>query len=249
MTAQNNPPLRDDMASVAGSKRAFYGRRKGKKLRAQRVRAIDILLPERRLDLAKPAGDIRALFGTPVREAWLEIGFGAGEHLIDQASLNPDVGIIGCEPFINGMARLTAELETRGLSAVRLYDDDATHVLEWLEPASIGRAFLLYPDPWPKRRQRKRRFVSDESIAALARILKPGGEWRFATDIDDYAGWTLARILRSPWFGWPAMNAGDWRRPWPEWRSTRYEAKALREGRVPGYFTFVRNDVAVERGG
>ena len=129
------------------------------------------------------------------------------------------------------------------LGNIRLWDRDATELLPRLPPASFDRVYLLYPDPWPKRRQRKRRFVSDETLSLLSRILRPGGEFRFATDIDDYAGWMLARVLRSPHFCWNAERPDDWRKPWQDWPGTRYEAKALREGRVPSYLTFVRAEV------
>jgi len=171
----------------------------------------------------------------------LEIGFGGGEHLASEARAHPDAGFIGCEPFINGMAKLLGVVDAENLTNIRLWDRDATELLARLRPASIDLVYLLYPDPWPKRRQRKRRFVSESSLSALARVLKPGGEFRFATDIDDYAGWTLARCLASPDFAWSACRADDWRLPWPGWGAgTRYEAKALREGRRPTYLTFTR---------
>jgi tRNA (guanine-N7-)-methyltransferase len=176
----------------------------------------------------------------PGREIWLEIGFGGGEHLLARAAERADVGFIGCEPFINGVAKLLAGVETRGLDNIRLHADDATALLEAAPEGALSRIYLLYPDPWPKRRQQKRRFVSEANIALLARALKPGGQLRFATDIDDYAGWTLARLLASPLFAWDVSVADDWRLPWAGWESTRYENKARREGRASAYLTFQR---------
>ncbi len=138
----------------------------------------------------------------PGRELWLEIGFGGGEHLLARAAERPDVGFIGCEPFVNGVAKLLAGVEAQGLDNVRVRADDATALIAAAPDACFSRIYLLYPDPWPKRRQQKRRFVSERNVAALARVLKPGGELRFATDIDDYAGWTLRRFLASPAFVW-----------------------------------------------
>ena len=140
-----------------------------------------------------------------------------------------------CEPFINGMAKLVLLIEQDGIEAIRLHNDDAVQLLDQLPDASLDRVYLLYPDPWPKRRHYKRRFVSDENLARIARVLKSGGEFRFASDIDHYVGWTLARILRSPDFVWTAQQPDEWRLPWDNWQSTRYEAKAMREGRISSY--------------
>ena len=195
------------------------------------------LLPRVEVDLdALQRGSLFA----PDREVWLEIGFGGGEHLLARAQERLDVGFIGCEPFVNGVAKLLAGIDARGLDNVRVRADDALALIEAAPDAAFSRIYLLYPDPWPKRRQQKRRFVSEANIALLARVLKPGGELRFATDIDDYAGWTLARFLASPLFAWDADRADDWRRPWEGWASTRYEAKAQREGRGSAYLTFRR---------
>jgi tRNA (guanine-N7-)-methyltransferase len=193
------------------------------------------------IDISARLPDGRALFAQSAADVWLEIGFGGGEHLIRTAAENPGIGLIGCEPFVNGMAKALAGIEAQGLTNVRLYGGDAVDLLSWLPSGSIGRVFLLFPDPWPKRRQRKRRFVSDETIAALAGIMRSGAELRFATDIDDYSGWTLARILRSPDFVWPAEQSQDWSKAWEGWQETRYEAKAKRAGRHSVYLTFSRN--------
>ena len=219
---------------------AFYGRRKGHRLRSHHAGLMADLLPRLRVQQDAPIPAPAALFAEPVTDVWLEIGFGGGEHLLAQATAHRDVGFLGCEPFVNGMAKLLAGIEERELANVRVHDADAALLLPRLPAASIGRAFILYPDPWPKRRHRKRRFVSDATLGALARVLKPGAILRFATDIDDYAAWTLARVARSADFVWEAENADDWRVAWPDWPSTRYEAKALREGRRPSYLTFRR---------
>jgi tRNA (guanine-N7-)-methyltransferase len=215
---------------------AFFGRRKGKALRAGQARVVETLLPRLRVE---PEGEFAA-FRTRFSEVWLEIGFGGGEHLAARARAHPEIGFVGCEPFLNGMAKLLAVVDQEGLANVRVHDDDVTKLLPRLPEGAFRVVSILYPDPWPKRRQRKRRLVSDETLAALARVIAPGGELRFATDIDDYAGWALARVLRSPDFRWRARGPDDWRRPWADWPGTRYEAKARLEGRVPSYLTFDR---------
>jgi tRNA (guanine-N7-)-methyltransferase len=200
---------------------------------------IEQLLP--RLDI--PAGVIPSaagLFPFAPREIWLEIGFGGGEHLLAQAGAHRDIGFIGCEPFVNGVAKALAGIEEAGLDNIRLRAGDAGALVERLPDACLARVAILYPDPWPKRRHNKRRLVSDATIAALARVMRAGAELRFATDIDDYAGWALRRLLASPDFVWRAREADDWRRPWADWPGTRYEAKAKREGRPPVYLTFSR---------
>ncbi len=218
---------------------AFFGRRKGKKLRLNQADLFANLLPELRVDLA---GDLSpaALFENPPVDLWLEIGFGGGEHLVLQANAYPTVGFIGCEPFVNGMAKMLSTIDRDGLKNIRLYDSDALDLLKKLPDASIGRLYLLYPDPWPKRRQNKRRFVSDETLKLIARVLRPGGQFRFASDIDHYVGWTLSHVMRSNEFRWLAKQPDDWRKPWSGWQSTRYELKAIKEGRKSAYLTFER---------
>jgi tRNA (guanine-N7-)-methyltransferase len=224
----------------AEGERAFFGRRKGKKLRARQAGLFETLLPRLALDLKAPApSDLRNLF-TGAGEIRLEIGFGGGEHFVAQAERHPHIGFVGAEPFVNGMAKALAAIEERTLRNIRLHHGDAAELLAWLPPSSLARVDLLYPDPWPKRRHWKRRFVQDKSVEAIARVLKPGGEFRFASDIADYAAWTLVRLLRSRDFAWTAERADDWRLPWPGFDSTRYEAKAKREGRAPCYLTFRR---------
>jgi tRNA (guanine-N7-)-methyltransferase len=232
--AQDDPP-------PAEPERAFFGRRKGRPLRLHQSELLATLLPRLALDLsARAPRDLCGLFAPPAIEVRLEIGFGGGEHLLDQAAANPAVGFLGCEAFINGMAKMLAGIEARSIVNMRLHFGDAAELLAWLPEASITRIDLLYPDPWPKRRHWKRRFVQDAMIAALARIMRPGGEFRFASDIPDYAAWTLLRVLRSPHFAWTAERADDWRKPWPGYLRTRYEAKAIRQGSTPCYLVFRR---------
>ncbi len=209
-------------------------------MRARQAALFDTLLPRLALDLTKPApADLRTLFDG-VDDVRLESGFGGGEHLIAEAERHPRTGFIGVEPFVNGMAKALAAIEERKLRNIRLHHGDATDLLAWLPAAGLARVDLLYPDPWPKRRHWKRRFVQDASVAQIARILRRDGEFRFASDIPDYVAWTLLRLMRSPDFGWTAEQADDWRLPWPGFTSTRYEAKAKREGRVPCYLIFRR---------
>ncbi|WP_091785090.1 tRNA (guanine(46)-N(7))-methyltransferase TrmB [Methylobacterium sp. UNC378MF] len=225
--------------------RAFFGRRKGKRLRGEQERRLTELLPALRVDLPpddRPL-DPRTLFPAmpaPPEALWLEIGFGGGEHLAAQAAAQPTVGFIGAEPFVNGVVKLLAAIEAHGLRNVRIRDEDVTALLARLPDACLDRVYLLYPDPWPKRRQRKRRFVSDASLAEIGRVLKDGGLFRFASDIDDYAGWTLVRAARCPLLTWTAQGVRDWTQPFPGWPGTRYEAKALEAGRRPTYLEFAR---------
>jgi tRNA (guanine-N7-)-methyltransferase len=222
-------------------RRGFFGRRKGHRLRSHQAVLLDSFLPRLALDLkAPPPAELTLLFSTPVDDVRFEIGFGGGEYLIAQAQAHPRTGFIGCEPFINGMAKALAAIEAHGLANIRLHHGDAVPLLDWLPATSIAGVDLVYPDPWPKRRHWKRRFVQERTVADMARILRPGAEFRFVSDIPDYAAWTLARLLRSPDFVWTAERADDWREPWPGFVRTRYEAKAVREERVPCYLVFRR---------
>jgi tRNA (guanine-N7-)-methyltransferase len=220
------------------SDKHFFGRRKGKALRARQASLTETLLPRLRLDPANLTSVPELLSG--YEDLWLEIGFGGGEHLAFDAQRNPDVSFIGCEPFVNGVAKLLASIEEKNLQNIRIHDGDALEILRALPAGSLGRITILYPDPWPKFRQRKRRFISSETIAEMARVLRDGSEVHFATDIDDYSAWTLARFLNNDAFKWQASGPEDWKNPWPCWPGTRYEAKAIREGRAPAYLTFVR---------
>lgn len=223
--------------------RNFYGRLKGKGLRdSQKVYLAEDLSalspgavgwdenPDRApLDLPALLG------GKPV---WLEIGFGGGEHMVHQAAENPDVGIIGCEPYINGVAMLLGKIRAAGVSNVAVHPGDVRDMFDVLPAGSIDRAFLLYPDPWPKARHHRRRFVTPEHLDPLARVLAKGAIFRVATDIPDYVRQTMEQMMARDDFEWLAEGPEDWRKPWGDWISTRYEQKALREGRVPHYMTF-----------
>src|SRR5262245_36313476 len=221
-------------------KRAFFGRRKGHRLKPQQAALLETLLPRLALDLGTRAPALSSLFECAPREVRLEIGFGGGEHLIAEAERNQQLGFIGVEPFANGMAKALSAIAARGLKNIRLHFGDAIHVLDWLPSGSIARLDLLYADPWPKRRHWKRRFVQGTTVEIMARVLKPGGTFRFATDWPDYAAWTLLHLMHSRDFDWTAERADDWRLPWPEFTATRYEAKAKREGRTPCYLIFRR---------
>ena len=224
--------------------RNFYGRTKGKHLKDSQQRYLDedlaALSPGPVGWDANPARrplDLGALFGG--RDVWLEIGFGGGEHMVAQAAANRDVGILGAEPYVNGVAMLLGKLRRDAIDNVRLHPGDVRDLFDVLPDASIARAFLLYPDPWPKARHHRRRFVTAEHLAPLARVLRPGAAFRVATDIPDYVRQTLLEVPRHG-FAWTAERPEDWRRPWDDWTPTRYEAKALREGRTPHYLTFRR---------
>jgi tRNA (guanine-N7-)-methyltransferase len=224
--------------------RAFFGRRKGHPLRPAQALLFETLLPRLALDLEAVPFELRTLFPVPVEQVRLEIGFGGGEHLIAEAQANPHIGYIGIEPFVNGMAKALGAIAAQGLRNIRLHHGDAIEVIARLPPASLARIDLIHPDPWPKRRHWKRRFVQDESVAAIGRLLRPGGEFRFVSDIPDYSAWTLVRLLRSTAFEWIAERADDWRQPWPGFSGTRYQAKAHREGRAPCFLMFRRTDAA-----
>ncbi len=221
--------------------RNFYGRRHGKTLKPQQRRDLEALAhlspgavswddnPDRTpLDLSARFGD---------RPVWLEIGFGGGEHMVHQAVTYPDIAIIGAEPFVNGVAMLLGKIRRAGAKNVAVHPGDARDLMDVLPEASIDKAFLLYPDPWPKKRHHRRRFVTPEHLQPLARVLKPGAEFRVATDIADYVRQTLEEVPKAG-FDWLAEGPEDWRKPWADWISTRYEQKAIREGRPQHYLTF-----------
>lgn len=223
------------------STEAFFGRRHGKTLRPVQAEALARLLPALKLDLAQPApADIRTLFPVPVEGVRLEIGFGGGEHLHHEAGRFPATGFIGVEPFVNGMAKLAARLDEEPRANLRLYDDDATRLLDWLPDASLDGIDLFYPDPWPRKRHFKRRFVNAANLGRFARVLKKGARFRFASDIDSYVDWTLLATRAHGGFDWQAASAEDWRSAYEGWPGTRYEAKAVREGRTPAYLAFLR---------
>lgn len=223
------------------STEGFFGRRRGRPVRSHQAVALEEGLRRYRLDLSQPSPvDPRDLFPIAVSSARLEIGFGGGEHLLHAADAEPGVGVIGIEPFVNGMAKLMMQVEETPRPNLRVYDDDAIRVLEWLKPGGLDRIDLFYPDPWPKKKHWKRRFVSPQNLDRFARVLKPSGIFRFASDIDSYVNWTLLHCRAHPDFEWQANEAAEWHQPFQGWPGTRYEAKALREGRRPAYLVFRR---------
>jgi tRNA (guanine-N7-)-methyltransferase len=218
--------------------RNFYGRRHGKALRPSQKRLIADLLPRLQIpgiDDRRPVDPV-ALFGD-ARPLWLEIGFGGGEHLAHQAALNPGLGLIGCEPYVNGVAMLLNRIERGGIANLRIHPGDARDLIELLPEGSVERVFLLYPDPWPKARHHRRRFLCRENLAMLRRIMRPGSELRFATDIPDYVDHALTEVAGAEGFALVGNGFSD---PWPDWPGTRYEAKALAAGRSPAYLTILR---------
>ncbi len=225
--------------------RNFYGRIHGKTLRDRQKRLVEELLPKLSPGAVtleenpeRTPLDVGAIF--PGRETWLEVGFGGGEHMAHMAETYPEVGIIGCEPFLNGVAMALAKIEDAGLEErIRIHAWDVRELCEVLPDQCIDKAFLLYPDPWPKARHHRRRFVTPEHLEPLHRVMKPGAIFRVATDIPDYVRQTLEEVPQAG-FEWLAEGPEDWRKPWSDWISTRYEQKALREGRTPHYLTFRR---------
>jgi tRNA (guanine-N7-)-methyltransferase len=229
--------------------RRVYGRRRGRPLRQGRRILTESLLPRRAIALPETGAlDPKTLFPTPPASVWLEIGFGAGEHLAAQAGAHPRVGFVGCEVFENGIARLLGEiahngLDNGGLDNIRIFADDARLLLDCLEPASIGRVFILFPDPWPKQRHHKRRLVAPAMLDRLAVVMQPGAELRLATDDRDYLAWILEHAIAHPAFIWTARRPADWRERPPNWPATRYEEKARAAGRSPAFLRFIRRGV------
>jgi tRNA (guanine-N7-)-methyltransferase len=242
--ATRNPDQGDASSgdgTPAHAQGSFFGRRKGHKLRARQAELIENLLPRLALDIGTPVpANLADVFDGPLDDIRLEIGFGGGEHLIAEVLAFPHVGFIGCEPYVNGMAKILAQIEAHNIGNIRLFAGDAAELLVWMPERSLSRTDLIHPDPWPKRRHWKRRFVQDATVAAMARILKPNGEFRFVCDIADYVAWTLWHLLRSRDFVWLAERADDWRLPWEGYTLTRYGRKAEREGRVAAYLRFRR---------
>ncbi len=241
MAERSNPPDSDAGAPGLSHERgngSFFGRRKGHPLRDHQAQLMQTLLPHLAVTIDDAPTDLRALFGDDINDLRIEIGFGGGEHLVAQALAHPRTGFIGVEPYINGMAKILVLIEKHNIANIRLFTGDAAQLLAWLPEASFARIDLIHPDPWPKRKHWKRRFVQPTNIAAIARCLATQGEFRFVSDIADYNAWTLAHVLRSNLFDWTAEKADDWRAPWPGFTPTRYGQKAVREGRVANYFIF-----------
>lgn len=229
-------------AQVPSSDPRFHGRRRGRRLRAHREELLATLLPA--LELALPPDDrmpdASALFARPVREIWLEIGFGNGEHLIWQAQHHRDVGLIGAEPYLNGVARLLAHIADGDVDNIRIVPDDVRPLLQRFPAASLGRVFILFPDPWPKARHHKRRLVSEETLDQLAAVMADGAELRLATDDADYLASMLRIGLAHPDFEWLARRPNDWRCRPDDWPATRYEEKNRSGGLGPVFLRFRR---------
>jgi tRNA (guanine-N7-)-methyltransferase len=230
-----------DGLRLSGPDLRSYGRRHGRKLSPRQQRLVAEALPRLSLDLSSPAPSPPTLLFSQAAAVWLEIGFGGGEHLVAQALDHPSIGLIGCEPFIDGVVKVLSAIDERKLGNIRLHADDARDVVRWLPPASLSRVFILFPDPWPKRRHAKRRLLSADFLRELARVMAPGAELRFATDIGDYARFALAGIQsRAGEFAWLVQGSADWRTRPGDWPATRYEEKALRAGRRCFYLRFWR---------
>jgi tRNA (guanine-N7-)-methyltransferase len=232
------------MASYpAASRRTLYGRRRGRKLRPGRERIVARLLP--RLAIKLPTDgrlDPQILFDCPVSDLWIEVGFGAGEHLVAQAQAHPGIGMMGCEPYLQGVATLLSVVTECHLGNIRILVDDARPLLDALPDASIGRLFALFPDPWPKARHHKRRFINPETLDACGRVMRDGAELRIATDLAEHCRWILYHVRRHDAFAWLAQSPCDWRVRPEDWPQTRYELKAMRQGRQPVYLRFRRID-------
>ncbi len=215
----------------------LFGRRKGRPLRARRVQLMSELLPT--IEISIPAtGKLvpEDLFPSPIRELWMEIGFGGGEHLAAQAQAHPEIGFVGCEPFINGVASLLAHVDTQKLNNIRVYPDDARHVLDALPEGSLARCFVLFADPWPKKRHASRRFIGAENLDRLARVLRPDGELYLATDVESLAAWMRERASEHPSF----VCLHDSAEPPAAWVPTRYEQKGRAAGRQSVYMIYRR---------
>lgn len=219
-----------------------FGRIGGRALSARQQGLIDTLLTHLSVPETGPGElDPQTLFTPALHQTWLEIGFGGGEHLTQQAKRHPDIGLIGCEPFIEGMAKALGQIEDDGLTNIRLHMDDARPVITRLTDASIDRIFILFPDPWPKKRQQKRRLVRPDLVAELVRLLKPGGRLRFATDVKSYADEALAHFLANGRLEWTATQADSWKNPPADHITTRYEIKQLGDC-APVWFDFLKSN-------
>ena len=226
--------------SSFSNKHQFYGRRKGYSLSLLRKNLLNELLPKLLIDTESSGLIIPSLYFKKNNEIWLEIGFGAGEHLAAQAARYPDVGFIGCEPYVNGVAKLLSEIKKKSLNNIRLHNDDARLLLEKLTPASINKVFVLFSDPWPKKRHNRRRFINYENLNALSRVMKNFANLRFATDDMGFARWALSMFYQHPDFHWLVDGPEDWRNRYVDALSTRYEKKAIKRGQKCVYLTFQR---------
>ncbi|WP_425410399.1 tRNA (guanosine(46)-N7)-methyltransferase TrmB [Hyphococcus sp.] len=218
----------------------LYGRQQDKPLKPRQARLMETLLPK--ISVPDPGAgkiDLQELY-PQAEEFQLEVGFGGGEHLAWQAAQQPKAGFIGAEPFVNGVGKLLSAIDDQTLDNVRIHFGDARPLIEALPDASLSRIYVLHPDPWPKKRHHKRRMISPWFFQEAARLIRPGGTFRVASDIRDYIRWTLMHARNAAEFEWTAEYAGDWKNRPADWPQTRYEAKAVREGRAPAYLIFRR---------
>jgi tRNA (guanine-N7-)-methyltransferase len=229
----------DESTGRPGAPR-FFGRRHGKKLRTSQRQTLDEGLPRLRIAAPERIFDPRSLFDFPVEQVWLEIGFGGGEHLAAQAAANPQVGLIGSEVFVNGIASLLRHVASRAVGNVRLWPDDVRQLLPFVAEASVARVFLLFPDPWPKQRHAERRFVGAANLDALARVMMDGAELRVASDDANYIAWSLEQLRAHPDFAERQDPPGVSDQPPDDWFATRYEQKARKVGRPCQYLRFWR---------
>jgi tRNA (guanine-N7-)-methyltransferase len=229
-----------DGAAVSQGWPDWHGRRLGKKLRLNQKNLLENLLPCLQVTPSHPDPHFETTMSEVPDQVWLEIGFGGGEHLAAQAKAHPETGFIGCEPFINGVAKLLTSIQAYNLKNIRIYDDDARPLLDVMDGQSIDRAFILFSDPWPKKRHHKRRFIIEENLNRLARVLKDDAELRFASDHYGFVSWALEHLINHPAFAWNARSARDWRIPPQDWVATRYEEKALARQERPAYLLFNR---------
>ena len=243
--------MRDQKLEVVGKqaideKTTFRGRRRGRKLRPKLDKLfrenlhtflIDVGLESEKIDL-------NTLFSVKPKEIWLEIGFGGGEHLAWQAKLHPQIGFLGFEPYINGVASLVRYLVSEKLSNVRIFPEDIQPFLTKIPNGCISKIFILFPDPWPKSRHAKRRIIQNQTLLEFHRILKPGGKLRIATDHLDYLNWILIHFKNFNGFKWLAKSPKDWRCRVSNWPQTRYEKKAIEEGRKPAFLEYRKYDLS-----
>jgi tRNA (guanine-N7-)-methyltransferase len=212
-----------------------FGRRRGRKLSARQEHLLCEVLARVALDMSAARELVAG-----ARDVWLEIGFGSGEHLLGRAAEHPDICFIGCEPFQDGVVKVLDAIETGGIRNIRVFSDDARDLLRALPPGSIGRAFVLFPDPWPKRRHVKRRLLNPRTLGLLANVMRPGAELRIATDIGDYATGILVAAREEGSFRWRVSGASSWRERPAGWIGTRYEEKAIAAGRRCYFLGFER---------
>jgi tRNA (guanine-N7-)-methyltransferase len=219
----------------------WYGRRRGHKLRPNRQALIDTRLPDLRIELPNSGClNLEAAFSFPVRDIWLEVGFGGGEHLAAQARMHPDIGFVGCEPYVNGVANHLSLIDRYKLTNIRIFDDDARKLFRFLPDAVLGRAYVLYSDPWPKKRHHRRRFIAQETVDTFIRLMKDDAQLYLASDHMGYVSWMLEHLSGRPELEWRARSKQSWTKPPSDWIKTRYEKKANAKGLSSAFLCFTR---------